>query len=142
MIYVYYMFKCVFVATLIASLIFLIIDIIWLSFATKSFYRPLIGNLLTDKPVMWAAALFYILYVFGMALVVIQPCVDSASLFKTVYTGFIFGLVAYGTYNLTNMAVLKGWSPTVTFVDMFWGGSLTALSATTGLYLAKKIVHY
>jgi uncharacterized membrane protein len=130
------------VATLIASLIFLIIDVIWLSFATKSFYRPLIGNLLTDKPVMWAAALFYILYVFGMALVVIQPCLDSASLFKTVYTGFVFGLVAYGTYNLTNMAVLKGWSPTVTFVDMFWGGSLTAISATTGLYIAKKIVHY
>jgi uncharacterized membrane protein len=143
MIYVYiYMFKCLLVATLIASLIFLIIDVIWLSFATKSFYRPLIGNLLADQPVMWAAALFYILYVFGMALVVIQPCIDSASLFKTVYTGFIFGLVAYGTYNLTNMAVLKGWSPTVTFVDMFWGGSLTAISATTGLYLAKKIVHY
>ena len=130
------------VATLIASLIFLIIDVIWLSFATKSFYRPLIGNLLTEKPVMWAAALFYLLYVFGMALVVIQPCMDSTSLFKTVYTGFIFGLVAYGTYNLTNMAVLKGWSPTVTFVDMFWGGSLTAVSASTGLYLAKKIVHY
>ncbi len=136
------MFKCMLVATLIASLIFLIIDVIWLSFATKSFYRPLIGNLLTDKPVMWAAVLFYLLYVFGMALVVIQPCIDSSSLFKTIYTGFIFGLVAYGTYNLTNMAVLKGWSPTVTFVDMFWGGSLTAVSATTGLYLAKKIVHY
>ena len=42
----------------IASVIFLIIDVIWLSFATKSFYRPLIGNLLADKPVMWAAALF------------------------------------------------------------------------------------
>ena len=136
------MIKCMLVATLIASVIFLIVDVIWLSFATKSFYRPLIGNLLTDTPVMWAAVLFYVLYVFGMALVVIQPCVDSASLFKTVYTGFIFGLVAYGTYNLTNMAVLKGWSPTVTFVDMFWGGSLTAISATTGLYLAKKIVHY
>ena len=130
------------IATLIASVIFLVIDVIWLSFATKSFYRPLIGNLLTDTPVIWAAVLFYVLYVFGMALVVIQPCVDSASLFKTVYTGFIFGLVAYGTYNLTNMAVLKGWSPTVTFVDMFWGGSLTAISATTGLYLAKKIIHY
>ena len=136
------MIKCMLVATLIASIIFLIIDVIWLSFATKSFYRPLIGNLLSDKPVMWAAALFYILYVFGMALVVIQPCIDATSLFKTVYTGFIFGLVAYGTYNLTNMAVLKGWSPTVTFVDMFWGGSLTAVSASTGLYLAKKIVHY
>ena len=136
------MFKCMIVATLIGSLIFLVIDVIWLSFATKSFYRPLIGNLLTDKPVMWAAALFYILYVLGMAIVVIQPCMDSESIFKTVYTGFMFGLVAYGTYNLTNMAVLKGWSPTVAFVDMFWGGSLTAVSATTGLYLAKKIVHY
>ena len=136
------MIKCMLVATLLASIIFLVIDVIWLSFATKSFYRPLIGNLLTDTPVMWAAVLFYVLYVFGMALVVIQPCVDSSSIFKTVYTGFIFGLVAYGTYNLTNMAVLKGWSPTVTFVDMFWGGSLTAVSATTGLYIAKKIVHY
>ena len=136
------MLKCMIVATLIGSLIFLVIDVIWLSFATKSFYRPLIGNLLTDKPVMWAAALFYILYVLGMAIVVIQPCMDSESIFKTVYTGFIFGLVAYGTYNLTNMAVLKGWSPTVTFVDMFWGGTLTAVSASTGLYFAKKIVHY
>ena len=136
------MFKCLIIAIIIASLIFLIIDVIWLSFATKSFYRPLIGNLLTDKPVMWAAGLFYILYVLGMALVVIQPCINSESIFKTTYIGFIFGLVAYGTYNLTNMAVLKGWSPTVTFVDMFWGGSLTALSATTGLYLAKKFIHY
>ena len=91
---------------------------------------------------MWAAALFYILYVLGMAIVVIQPCVVSGNLMKTLYTGFIFGLVAYGTYNLTNMAVLKGWSPTVTFVDMFWGGSLTAISATSGLYLARKIVHF
>ena len=135
------MIKCLIIATLISSVIFLIIDVIWLSFATKSFYRPLIGNLLADKPVIWAAALFYILYVFGMSLIVIQPCIDSDSIFKTIYTGFIFGLVAYGTYNLTNMAVLEGWSPTVTFVDMFWGGSLTAVSATTGLYIAKKIVH-
>ena len=140
--YLSYMIKCLVIATIIASLIFLVIDIIWLSFATKSFYRPLIGNLLADKPVMWAAALFYIIYVFGMSLVVIQPCVDTGNLIKTLYTGFIFGLVAYGTYNLTNMAVIKGWSPTVTFVDMFWGGSLTAASATSGLYLAKKIVHF
>ena len=87
------MVKCLLVATLIASLIFLIIDVIWLSFATKSFYRPLIGNLLADKPVMWAAALFYLLYVFGMSLVVIQPCVVSGDLMKTLYTGFILSLI-------------------------------------------------
>ena len=136
------MIKCFIVAALLASIIFLIIDVIWLSYATKSFYRPLLGDLISDKPVLWAAGLFYVLYMFGMAVIVIQPCIEPSGLTKSLYTGFIFGLVAYGTYNLTNMAVLKGWSPTVTFVDMFWGGSLTALSATTGLYIAKKIIHY
>ena len=136
------MVKCFLVATLLASVIFLIIDVIWLSFATKSFYRPLLGELISDKPVMWAAGLFYLLYMFGMAVIVIQPCIEPSGLYKSLYTGFIFGLVAYGTYNLTNMAVIKDWSPTVTFVDMFWGGSLTALSATSGIFIAKKIVHF
>ncbi|MDA9749141.1 DUF2177 family protein [Pelagibacteraceae bacterium] len=135
------MLKCFILATLITSIVFLIIDVIWLSFATKSFYRPLIGDLLTDKPVIWAAALFYILYVIGVALIVIQPCIHDSSILKSVYIGFVFGLVAYGTYNLTNMAVLKGWSPTVVFVDMFWGGSLTAFSAGSGLFIAKKILN-
>tara|TARA_B100001540_G_C15477967_1_gene493237 strand:+ start:90 stop:503 length:414 start_codon:yes stop_codon:yes gene_type:complete len=136
------MIKCFIVAALIASIIFLIIDVIWLSFATKSFYRPLLGDLISDKPVLWAAGLFYVLYMFGMAVIVIQPCIEPNGLTKSLYTGFIFGLVAYGTYNLTNMAVIKDWSPTVVFVDMFWGGFLTSVSATTGIYLAKKIVHY
>ena len=135
------MLKCFLLATIITSLVFLLIDVIWLSYATKSFYRPLIGNLLTDKPVLWAAALFYILYVVGVAIIVIQPCIHDSSILRSVYIGFIFGLVAYGTYNLTNMAVLKGWSPTVVFVDMFWGGSLTAFSAGSGIFLAKKILN-
>ena len=75
---------------------------------------------------------------FGMALVVIQPCIHDSSILKTIYIGFIFGLVAYGTYNLTNMAVLKGWSPTVVFVDMFWGGSLMIFSAGQDYLLQKK----
>ena len=138
------MLKCFLLATLITSIVFLIIDVIWLSYATKSFYRPLLGNLIigpTEKPVLWAAALFYILYVVGVAIVVIQPCIHDSSILKSIYIGFVFGLVAYGTYNLTNMAVLKGWSPTVVFVDMFWGGSLTAFSAGTGLFVAKKILN-
>ena len=136
------MLKCFFLAAFIASVVFLIIDVIWLSFSARTFYRPLIGQLMLDKPVLWAAGLFYLLYMFGMSVVVIQPCIESSVLTKSLYTGFIFGLVAYGTYNLTNMAVIKDWSPTVVFVDMFWGGSLTAVSATSGIYLAKKIVHF
>lgn len=132
--------KLILLATLFAALIFLIIDIIWLSFAVKSFYRPNIGHLLLDKPVMWAAALFYIVYVFGLAVVIVEPSLSSDDTIKFLFRAFMFGLVAYGTYNLTNMATVKGWSTSVTFVDMLWGGSLTAFSSYFGILIAKKLL--
>ena len=132
--------KLVLTSTLIAALIFLIIDIIWLSFSVKSFYGPRIGHLFADKPVIWAAAMFYIIYVFGLGVVIIEPSINFDDTFKFLFKAFMFGLVAYGTYNLTNMATIKGWSPSVVFVDMIWGGSLTALSSYYGIFLAKKLL--
>ena len=132
--------KILLLSTAFAALIFLIIDVIWLSFAVKSFYRPNIGHLLLDKPVMWAAALFYIVYVFGLAVVIVEPSLSSDDTIKFLFRAFMFGLVAYGTYNLTNMATVKGWSTSVTFVDMLWGGSLTAFSSYFGILIAKKLL--
>ena len=127
-------------ATLISALIFLIIDVIWLSFSVKSFYRPNIGHLLLETPVMWAAILFYLIYVIGLAVVIIEPSLDYQNTQKFLIKAFMFGLVAYGTYNLTNMATIKGWSPNVVFVDMIWGGTLTAFSSYFGILIAKKIL--
>ena len=127
-------------STLLAALIFLIIDVIWLSFAVKSFYRPNIGHLLLDKPVMWASAMFYIVYVFGLGVIIIEPSLNFEDTIKFLFKVFIFGLVAYGTYNLTNMATVKGWSVSVVFVDMLWGGSLTAFSSYFGILIAKKLL--
>ena len=132
--------KLLLLATFCASIVFLIIDVIWLSFAVKQFYRPQLGPLLLDKPVMWAAALFYIIYVFGLSIVIISPNLHQEHMIKLLLQAFIFGFVAYGTYNLTNMATLKGWSPSVVIVDMFWGGFLTAFSSLSGILLAKKIL--
>ena len=132
--------KILITSTLFASIVFLIIDLIWLSFAVKSFYRPNIGHLLLDKPVMWAAAMFYLIYVVGLAVVIIEPSLSSENIGKFLFQAFMFGLVAYGTYNLTNMATVKGWSPSVVFVDMLWGGSLTAFSSYFGITIAKKLL--
>ena len=132
--------KLILTSTLIAAFIFLIIDIIWLSFSVKSFYGPRIGHLFADKPVIWAAAMFYIIYVFGLGAVIIEPSINFDDTSKFLFKAFMFGLVAYGTYNLTNMATVKGWSPSVVFVDMIWGGSLTAFSSYYGIFLAKKLL--
>ena len=127
-------------STLLAAFVFLIVDIIWLSFAVKSFYRPNIGHLLLDKPVMWAAVMFYIIYVVGIGVVIIEPSINLENTSSFLFKAFIFGLVAYGTYNLTNMATLKGWSPSVVFVDMIWGGTLTAFSSYIGILIVKKLL--
>ena len=132
--------KLIISATLLAALIFLIIDIIWLSFAVKYFYRPNIGHLLLNKPVMWAAAMFYIIYVFGIGVVIIEPSINLDNTISFLFKAFVFGLVVYGTYNLTNMATVKGWSPSVVLVDMIWGGSLTAFSSYCGILFAKKLL--
>ena len=123
-----------------ASIIFLIIDVLWLSYSVKYFYRPNLGPLLNDKPVMWAAILFYLVYVFGLAVVILQPAIYNDSIAQSFWTGIVFGLVAYGTYNLTNMATIKNWSVNVVIVDMIWGGLLTGSSSAIGIYLSKKFI--
>lgn len=132
--------KLIFTSILITALIFLIIDIIWLSFSVKSFYGPRIGHLFNDKPVIWAAAMFYLVYVFGLSVVIIEPNINLDNTVNFLFKAFMFGFVAYGTYNLTNMAALKDWSPSVVFVDMFWGASLTSFSSYFGILLAKKLL--
>ena len=126
--------KILIYSSIFASIFFLLVDVIWLSYSVKYFYKPQLGSLLNDKPVLWAAILFYLIYVVGLSLIVIQPAIVNNSILQVFWTGIIFGIVAYGTYNFTNMATIKNWSPYVVFVDLFWGG----LSAF-GMYLSKKI---
>ena len=132
------MTKSLILSLVFASSIFLIIDIIWLTTTVKSFYRPALGSLLLDKPIMWAAALFYIIYMLGLTLIILRPALINESVFQALWTGIIFGLVAYGTYNLTNMATIKNWSVNVVFVDMIWGGILTGFSSAAGIYITKN----
>ena len=125
---------------LLASVIFLIIDVIWLSVTVKIFYKPQIGQLLNDKPIIWAAVLFYLIYTVGLTLIIIKPAISNYDFFQAFWTGILFGIVAYGTYNLTNMATLNGWSINVVIVDMIWGGVLTAVSAKLTIYLTQKLL--
>jgi len=131
------MTKTLIISFFFVSTIFLVVDVLWLSITVKSLYRPALGDLLKDKPVMWAAALFYIIYMIGLALIILKPALANDSIFQALWIGFVFGVVAYGTYNLTNMATVKNWSPSIVWIDMIWGGLLTGFSSAVGIYLTK-----
>tara|TARA_B110000196_G_C20940353_1_gene564302 strand:+ start:64 stop:468 length:405 start_codon:yes stop_codon:yes gene_type:complete len=132
--------KVLFLSLFITSILFLIIDLIWLSFSVKYFYKPQLGSLLNEKPVMWAAVLFYLIYVVGLAIIILQPAIKQDSITQAFFTGIVFGIVAYGTYNFTNMATIRNWSPYVVLVDIIWGGFLTGTSSALGIYLSKKFL--
>lgn len=133
------MTKSVIIASLSSILLLVVVDFIWLSNAMNFLYKPKLGALLRDKPDLAPAALFYLLYAVGMSLLVIRPAVNAGSVFTALWTGALLGLVAYGTYDLTNQATLKGWSLEVTIIDMAWGGLVTALTCAAGVWIAQKV---
>jgi uncharacterized membrane protein len=115
-----------FVATFV---VMAVLDAIWLLGVARGFYRQHLGFLMAETPNWAAAGLFYVLYAVGVAVFAVQPAVDGGSALTAVWRGALFGLVAYATYDLTNMATLRGWPTIVTVVDLAWG---TALSAAVG----------
>lgn len=119
----------VLVRMLVAGGVMGVLDFIWLGTIAKTFYRSQIGRLLLDKPNMTAAVFFYVIYVVGVVTFVITPALEKGSLSYAIGRGALFGLVAYATYDLTNLATMKGFTSKVVLVDLAWGAFLTAVVA-------------
>ncbi len=128
-------YLCGWVASAVA---FLALDILWLSQMTPRFYRPAIDHLLAEKANLGAAGAFYVLYITGIMVLAVVPAIDKGSIGKAALMGAAVGLMAYGTYDLTNQATLKDWPLRLTLVDLAWGTVLTSLAATAG-YLGTRV---
>ena len=46
--------------------------------------------------------------------------------------GAAFGLFAYATYDLTNLATLRDWPLGLSIIDTLWGAAVSAVAATAG----------
>jgi uncharacterized membrane protein len=110
----------------VALLIFLVIDAVWLSTAGRMIYVSEMGSLLRDKPDFVIAFGFYLIFIAGLVGFVIYPAHMVGSLPQAVMMGAFFGLVTYATYDLTNLATLKGFTPLIAIVDLVWGAVLSA----------------
>jgi uncharacterized membrane protein len=114
--------------------VFALIDAVWLK-KMKPLYAKEIGSLLRHKPDIGSAIIFYVLYVFGASLFVVMPAVSAGVWWYAAIMGLLFGAVTYGTYDLTNLATLKGWSKKLSFIDIAWGAILTALSSAIAYFV-------
>lgn len=117
------------------AVIFFPIDFIWLSTMGKTFYQKELGSLLLPNPNLVIAGLFYLAYLVGVVLLVAGPAEGDVT--KALLYGAVLGFVAYGTYDLTNLSTVNGFTPAVAAVDMAWGTVLTAVTAAGGVWISK-----
>jgi uncharacterized membrane protein len=117
--------------------VFLAIDFVWLSNASRWFYYPEIGQLLREKPNFLVAFIFYALYAVGLLVLVVQPALNHEGIGRALMWGALFGLVAYATYDMTNLATMKGFTTRIAIIDMVWGTVLSASVSTIAVLLIR-----
>ncbi|UJW86840.1 DUF2177 family protein [Devosia sp. SL43] len=118
-----------------AALIFFPLDFIWLSTMVGRLYQKELGGLLLPSPNLAVAGLFYLAYLVGVVVLVSAPA--EGDIVKALLMGAVLGFVAYGTYDLTNLSTVKGFTPTVAIVDMAWGTVLTAVTAGGSVWVSR-----
>lgn len=99
------------------------LDGLWLGWLALDFYREQLGALMNDSVRVVPAALYYLGFPAVIVYLALQP---SATLSEAVRRSAVLGLAAFGVYDLTNLATLRGYTVTMTVVDMAWGTFATA----------------
>lgn len=118
---------------------FFAIDLLWLGIVARPFYQANLGPLLRPDVRWGPAILFYLLFIAGILVFAVLPGVERASLWRAVALGAFFGFVAYATFDLTSLALVKGFPDIVAVVDMAWGTVLTATVAAAGFAAARWV---
>ena len=131
--------KNIIISYLLTTIVFLIIDLVWLGFIAKDLYRKYLGSFLSENVNWTAAIIFYLLYIVGISIFAIYPAVNKDSALNAIILGGLFGFFAYATYDLTNLATLKDWPLTIVFIDIIWGAVLTASVSVSGFYIVKLL---
>jgi uncharacterized membrane protein len=122
-----------------ASLVtFLVLDFAWLGLIARGFYRNRLGHLLSPDVRWLPAVLFYLLFVAAVLVFAVMPAVERGSLSRAVILGGFFGVVAYATYDLTNLATMRDFPSLVAAVDLTWGCALSAVVAAVGYLVAAR----
>jgi uncharacterized membrane protein len=119
--------------------VFFLLDILWLGYVARGFYRKNLAFILSPE-VNWPAAIvFYLIYIAGILFFAVVPAVDKASGMRALVWGGLYGFFTYATYDMTNMALIRGWPLKIVVVDILWGFVLCAMVSTWGYWAAEWI---
>ena len=114
------------------ALVMLALDMLWLGLIARAVYQQGIGHLMAERPNVPVAMLFYVVYAAGLLVFAVLPNAAEPGWAKTAVSAALFGFFAYATYDLSNLATLKGWPIGMSLLDMAWGSAASAVSGVAG----------
>lgn len=117
--------------------IFLVLDALMLRFHMAPLFERFIGPMMLENIRVAPAALFYLAYVAGLLYLVSVPALKAGA--PVLIPAAILGFMAYGTFEFTNYAIMKGWNLRMVITDVAWGTVLTAVSAWGGLAVTRAL---
>ena len=120
------------------AIVFLALDVVMLKKVMYPLFSSNIGPMMLEDLRMGPAAVFYLFYVVGVVWFVSIPAFNVGSVAQAFFAGAVLGALAYGTYEFTNFATLKGWTAQMVMVDVIWGAVLTGTSAAVGVAVTKQ----
>jgi uncharacterized membrane protein len=123
---------------LTAAVVFVLVDLVWLTLVADRLYDDLLGDLLRAEPLAAAAVAFYALFVAGLVHFVVVPSLEHDRPRRVWADGAFFGLVSYATWDLTSLAVLDGFPAALVPVDLAWGAVLAATVCGTTYHLHRR----
>jgi uncharacterized membrane protein len=112
--------------------VLVVLDLLWLAVIAKPLYQQGIGHLMAERAHLPSAIVFYFMYVAGLMVFAVVPHEAVSGWRGTAVSGALLGFFAYATYDLTNLAVLKGWPLGLSLIDMTWGTFVTTAASVAG----------
>lgn len=126
-----------FLAYLAALVAFLVIDLAWINLVVIDAYEQDVGPLIIDQPRPWPAIAFYLGYVACLVTLAVRPALEKASSAVAWGNGALLGGFAYGTYALTNYAMLGAWTWHLVWTDILWGVFLSSVVSFVGYRVGR-----
>jgi uncharacterized membrane protein len=123
----------------LSLVLFLAVDLAWIGFVANRFYTKHLGHLLRPD-VQWVPAIvFYLLFVAAVVVFAVIPGLTRGAPIHTALLAGFLGLVAYATYDLTNLALMKDFPLIVAVVDIVWGATVAIAVGLGGYGFARWV---
>lgn len=119
-------YAAMFAATFIG---FVVLDAAYLTLVGFRMFQNQVGWILRPEPMLGAAIAFYLIYTLGLVVLAVEPARSFAA---AAAKGAVLGLTAYATFDLTNLAVIKGWTIELAATDITWGAVASAMASMVG----------